>query len=107
MKQNEHEVKGETVTETKEVLQEVKMVSSNTCSTEVKEKVLDEIYWIRQSFWWLCFVLPIMPLPPGGSCSVSSSSETHTYLEPSSSSGSCLSQNYGQSGQAKPTLGLK
>lgn len=46
MKQNEHEVKGEAVTETKEVLQEVKMVSGITCSTEVKEKVLDEIYWI-------------------------------------------------------------
>ena len=46
MKQNEHEDKGEAITETKEVFQKVKMISSISCSTEVKEKLLDEIIWI-------------------------------------------------------------
>lgn len=43
MKQNDHEVKGGRVTETKDVFQKV-MITTISCSTEVKEKVLDKIY---------------------------------------------------------------
>ena len=37
MKQNEHEVKGGAVTETKKVFQKVKMITTISYSTEVKE----------------------------------------------------------------------